>query len=97
MDRIYVLLRALLEKNSRLRSRRNLAIEINVINYVPSKEDIPSSFEDDYISEENFLKYYKNNLPDFNDRYFEALNEALDKVVSAKPKSLDLQLLSLVL
>ena len=86
MDRIYVLLRALLEKNSRLRSRRNLAIEINVINYVPSKEDIPSSFEDDYISEENFLKYYKNNLPDFNDRYFEALNEALDKVVSAKPK-----------
>ncbi|PFU37415.1 RNA helicase [Bacillus cereus] len=86
MDRIYVLLRALLEKNSRLRSRRNLAIEINVINYVPSKEEIPSSFEEDYISEETFLEYYTNDLPNFNDRYFEALNEALDKVVSAKPK-----------
>lgn len=86
MDRIFVLLRALLEKNSRLRSRRSLAIDINVINYVPSEEDIPASSPEDYTSGDNFLNYYKDNLPDFNEEYFEALNEALDKVVSAKPK-----------
>ncbi|KYG59880.1 ATP-binding domain-containing protein [Planococcus maritimus] len=86
MDRIYVLLRSLLEKNSRLRSRRELAIDINVINYVPSEEDIPESSPDDYTSGETFLTYYKEVLPDFNITYFQALNEALDKVVSAKPK-----------
>lgn len=87
IDRIYVLLRSLLEKNSRLRTRRELAIDINVINYIPSAADIPeTSSVEDYITEEYFLQYFNDDLTDFNEQYFEALNEALDKVVSAKPK-----------
>jgi superfamily I DNA and RNA helicase len=85
-DRIYVLLRSLLEKNSRLRKRRNLAVPISVINYVPTVDDIPSDYADDYVSEPNFLDFYENEIEGFEEHYFEALNEALDKVVSAKPK-----------
>ncbi len=88
VDRIYVLLRALLEKNSRLRNRRELAVDINVINYVPTYDGISESIKADYVSEGSFVDYYKNSLPSFDENYFEALNEALDKVVFAKPKKL---------
>lgn len=86
IDRIYLLLRALLEKNHRLRKRTKLAIKIPVINYLLTEAEVPSEAEDgDYITESEFGDFF-NNLPNFNDSYFEALNESLDKVVSAKPK-----------
>lgn len=86
VDRIYLLLRSLLEKNQRLRKRKKLAVEINVINYVPTSDDIPKDYEDDYICEDDFLEYMEVDIDDFNSEYYSALNESLDKVVSAKPK-----------
>lgn len=86
IDRITILLRQMLEKNSRLRRRTELAISIPVVNYVVSGTDIPPSGEEgDYVTEDNFKDYY-DGLTGFEDKYFEALNESLDKVVSAKPK-----------
>ncbi|SDM42886.1 Superfamily I DNA and RNA helicases [Paenibacillus sp. OK060] len=86
IDRIYLLLRSMLEKNSRLRRRTDLAVTISRVNYVLSETDIPPSGEPvDYVTEANFKDYY-DGLTVFEERYFEALNESLDKVVSAKPK-----------
>lgn len=88
IDRVYVLLRSLLEKNSRLRKRRELAIDINVINFSPSDLDIPQKVSEDYVSEQNFLNFLENKLKNFDSEYYKPLNEALDKVVSAKPKKM---------
>ena len=71
-----------------MRNRRELAVDINVINYVPTYDGISESVKADYVSEGSFVDYYKNSLPSFDENYFEALNEALDKVVFAKPKKL---------
>ncbi|WP_322923101.1 DEAD/DEAH box helicase [Paenibacillus campi] len=86
VDRIYVLMRSLLEKNSRLRERRELAIPINIINYVINSNDIPHGYEEEYVTQKQFMSFFENKLTPFNSKYFEALNESLDKVVSAKPK-----------
>lgn len=88
VDRIFVLLRSLLERNHRLRDRRNLAVPINVINYVPTNDDIPEDNRADYVSQSDFLTYYEEKIKGFDNKYFKALNESLDKVVSAKPKKL---------
>ncbi|MBD7985728.1 ATP-binding domain-containing protein [Sporosarcina sp. Sa2YVA2] len=88
VDRIYLLLRSLLEKNKRLRKRTKLAIDITVVNYVATKDAIPDGYEEDYICEEEFLGFFEDEIDDFNDEYYTALNESLDKVVSAKPKKL---------
>lgn len=72
-----------------MRNRRELAVDINVINYVPTYDGISESVKADYVSEGSFVDYYKNSLPSFDENYFEALNEALDKVVFAKPKNFD--------
>lgn len=89
VDRIYILIRSLLEKNKRLRDRKDLAVGIEVINYVATKDAIPAESEgSEYICEEDFLDYLENTIDPFEKKYFEALNEALDKVVSAKPKKL---------
>ena len=81
-DRIYILLRNLLVKNSRLRNRKDLAISIQCVTYGIEKCD-----NDDYVEESGFVSFY-NNLPDFDANYYEALNESLDKIVSAKPRKL---------
>lgn len=83
MDRIYILLRGLLEKNQGLRNRRQLAVEIHNVTYCIAK----TSDMEDFIDEHSFIEFYEN-IEDFEDRYFEPLNESLDKIVSAKPKKL---------
>lgn len=79
-DRIFLLLRTLLEKNSNLRNRRDLMVKINSKVYI-----IGDQINDDYVSDRNFISYY-NDLEDFDDKYYNALNESLDKVVFAKPR-----------
>lgn len=83
LDKIYILLQNLLLKNQGLRKKRKLAIEIQSI--VFSLDD--SESDDDVVDNDHFIEYF-DNLPDFDDDYFGALNEALDKIVSAKPKKL---------
>ena len=82
-DRIFILLRNLLEKNQGLRKRKELAIPIYNITYCI---DLSDSLED-FVDENSFLNYFEN-LEAFEDKYFESLNESLDKIVSAKPKKL---------
>lgn len=81
-DRIFISLRSLLEKNSALRQRKELAIPIQCIIY--GIESIP---EEEFVDEAGFISFYKN-LPGFDEKYFEPLNESLDRIVSAKPKKL---------
>lgn len=81
-DRIYILLRGLLEKNSALRNRKELAISIQCITYGLEKID-----EDEFVDEASFVSFYES-LPQFDEKYFEPLNESLDRIVSAKPKKL---------
>lgn len=82
-DRIFILLRSLLEKNALLRKRKELAISIQCITYCIDKADD----SEDFIDETSFISFY-SELPDFQEKYFEPLNESLDKIVSAKPKKL---------
>lgn len=83
MDRIYILLRGLLEKNAGLRNRRELAIPISYVTYCVDHRTEDSEF----VNEDSFLEFY-NGIEKFDESYFEALNEALDKIVSAKPRKL---------
>ncbi|MBJ7965798.1 DEAD/DEAH box helicase [Bacillus cereus] len=85
IDRISILLETLLRKNARLRDRRKLAIPVHVINYVPTQDLIDQNYPDEYTCEQRFLDYY-DSLEQFDEKYYEALNESLDKIVSAKPK-----------
>ena len=78
IDRIYILLRGLLEKNSGLRNRRNLAINISFVTYC-----IDTRIEgEEFIDEHSFIEFY-NSLEAFEEKYYAPLNEALDKIVSA--------------
>lgn len=83
MDRIYILLRGLLEKNAGLRNRRELAINISYVTYCIDHRTEDSEF----VNADSFVEFY-NEIEKFDERYFEALNEALDKIVSAKPRKL---------
>lgn len=83
LDKIYILLQNLLMKNQGLRVKRKLAIEIHSVVY--SLDSMGS--EEDTIDDAHFIEYFEE-LPDFEEQYFGALNEALDKIVSAKPKKL---------
>lgn len=82
-DRIFILLRSLLEKNASLRRRKELAISIQCAIYCI--DNIGNN--EDFVDEAGFISFY-NGLPDFQEKYFEPLNESLDKIVSAKPKKL---------
>lgn len=82
-DKVYILLRNLLMKSKRLRDKRDLAIDINSI--IVTLDTTEAG--DGIISIDRFNEYF-GNLDEFNDEYYEALNEALDKIVSAKPKKL---------
>lgn len=82
-DRILISLRSLFERNQKLRNRTNLVIQVHVVTYC-----IDNAVQaDDYVDESSFIEYYKR-IDDFQEKYFEALNESLDKIVSAKPKKL---------
>ncbi|MDD7391049.1 MAG: ATP-binding domain-containing protein [Lachnospiraceae bacterium] len=83
LDKIYILLKNILVKNQGLRFRRELAITIQSVIY--SIDDTQQM--DDIISERDFIEYYEK-LESFDERYFAPLNEALDKIVSAKPRKL---------
>lgn len=83
IDRIYILLRSLLEKNQGLRNRRELAINIHNVIYCIDK----ITDTEDFVDQQLFVTFYEG-IEDFNCKYFEPLNEALDKIVSAKPKKL---------
>lgn len=83
VDRIYILLRSLLEKNAGLRNRRELAINISYVTYC-----VDNRIEDsEFVNADSFVKFY-NDIEGFDESYYEALNEALDKIVSAKPRKL---------
>ncbi len=83
VDRIYILLRGLLEKNAGLRNRKELAIKISYVTYC-----VDNLIEDsEFVDGNSFVSFY-NNLEEFDESYFESLNEALDKIVSAKPRKL---------
>ena len=83
LDKIYILLQNLLLKNQRLRARRNLAIKIHSVIFTLDT----SETNEDVVDEANFISYF-DELPDFDEKYYGPLNEALDKIVSAKPKKL---------
>lgn len=83
IDRIYILLRGLLEKNQGLRNRKELAINIhNVVYCIDKANDL-----EEFVDQQSFVTFYED-IENFNSKYFEPLNEALDKIVSAKPKKL---------
>lgn len=83
IDRIYILLRSLLEKNAGLRKRRELAINIEYVTYC-----IDNRIEgEEFVDESSFVDFY-DKLEEFDGKYYAPLNEALDKIVSAKPKKL---------
>lgn len=83
IDRIYILLRGLLEKNQGLRNRKELAINIhNVVYCIDKANDL-----EEFVDQQSFVTFYED-IENFNSKYFGPLNEALDKIVSAKPKKL---------
>lgn len=83
IDRVYILLRGLLEKNAGLRKRRELAINISNVTYC-----IDNRIQgEEFVNEDSFIEYY-DELDEFDEKFYEPLNEALDKIVSAKPKKL---------
>lgn len=68
-----------------MRNRRELAVDINVINYVPTYDGISKSVKADYVSEGALLTIIKiayHHLMKIS--ILKQLNEALDKVVFAK-------------
>lgn len=82
LDKIYIALKNYLSSNSKLRKRRELAIPVNVVNLVPL--DVDKMSEDEYVSLDGFESYF-SKLSDIESIYYKPLNEALDKIVSAKP------------
>ena len=65
-DRIFILLRGLLEKNASLRTRKELAISIQCITYCIDNADD----NEDFVDEERFTSFY-SELPDFQEKYFD--------------------------
>ena len=82
MDRVTVALDMLLVRNHSLRQRAKLAIKFQVKIYTTNKRS-----NINYVCEQDFVEIY-DNLSIFPKNYFNALNESLDRIVSAKPKKL---------
>lgn len=84
-DLLYYQINNALTKYESLRAGRKVAISPSVISIFAGKNHLNSS--DDYMyCDSSTLSNTINNLPSFDDKYYTALCEALQKISSMKPK-----------
>lgn len=84
-DLLYYQINNALTKYESLRVGRKVAISPSVISIFAGKNHLNSS--DDYMyCDSSTLSNTINNLPSFDDKYYTALCEALQKISSMKPK-----------
>ncbi|MBO0427824.1 DEAD/DEAH box helicase [Vagococcus fluvialis] len=85
IDKIHVALKNYLMNYGKLRNRRELAIPLTVVNLIETEHDIPENADRlDYVTLEEFESFF-NELEEIEEKYYKPLNEALDKIISAKP------------
>ena len=84
-DSLYYQINNALTKYESLRAGRKVAISPNVISIFPRENHLESN--DEYMYCDNSTLFNTiNNLPSFDDKYYTALCEALQKISSMKPK-----------